>query len=122
MQGAWALASALISTFQERKGCALLCLFNERREFQEHIARCTLQAFWALASVSKSNVKARKDAAGSILATAKKHQQAQAEQRKLYTQFPEFWDQCIKLCHFRPHDKVRCAPIRPLMSVSYTHL
>ena len=57
--------------------------------------------------MSKSNVKARKDAASNILTTAKKHQQADREQKELYTQFPAFCDQLIKLCHFMPNDKVR---------------
>ena len=80
-----------------------------------------VQAFWALASVSKSNVKARKDAASSILMTAKKHQQADREQQKLYTQFPAFCDQLIKLCHFMPSDKVRCAPWSPAFSTFDNH-
>jgi len=66
------------------------------------------QAFWALASVSKSNVKARKDAASFVLNSAKKNQQADREQKELYSQFPSFCDQLIKLCHFMPNDKVRC--------------
>ena len=66
-----------------------------------------VQALWALASVSKSKVESRKHAASSILKTARKHQDIDKQHRELYSQFPAFCDQLIRLCHHNPGDKAK---------------
>lgn len=65
------------------------------------------QALWALASVSKSKVESRKHAASGILKTARKHQDIDKQHRELYSQFPAFCDQLIRLCHHNPGDKAK---------------
>lgn len=65
------------------------------------------QALWALASVSKSKVESRKHAASGILKTARKHQDMNKEHKELYSQFPAFCDQLIRLCHHNPGDKAK---------------
>lgn len=75
-----------------------------------------LQTLWALASVSKSTVYARQDAAASILNSAKRHEASEAAQR-LFHQFAEVADQFIRLCNHPGPDKRRalfasCASFR----------
>ncbi|KAK9914842.1 hypothetical protein WJX75_001188 [Coccomyxa subellipsoidea] len=62
------------------------------------------QTLWALASVSKSTVYARQDAAASILNSAKRHEASEAAQR-LFHQFAEVADQFIRLCNHPGPDK-----------------
>ena len=66
------------------------------------------QALWALAAVSKSQVTARNTAASTILRSARKAETDEGRKR-LYTQFPAFCDQLIRLCHHNPGDKHKCA-------------
>ena len=66
-----------------------------------------VQALWALASLSKSKVESRKQAASGILKTARKHQDIDKQHRDLYSQFPAFCDQLIRLCHHNPGDKAK---------------
>ncbi|BDA43155.1 Serine/threonine-protein kinase ATR at C-terminar half [Coccomyxa sp. Obi] len=62
------------------------------------------QTLWALASVSKSTVYARQEAAASILNSAKRHEASKATQR-LFHQFGEVSDQFIRLCNHPGPDK-----------------
>ncbi len=77
------------------------------------------QTLWALASVSKSTVYARQEAAASILNSAKRHEASKATQR-LFHQFAEVADQFIRLCNHPGPDK-RCAHF-PLQASPPSHL
>lgn len=73
-----------------------------------------LQAFWALAAVSKSAIPARQTIASSILQSAQRNTETRYgpkhEQRRLYQQFPDYCDQLIKLCAQSVGNRQRCAP------------
>lgn len=64
-----------------------------------HTAVAGAQALWALASVCKSTVPARKEAAAKIVSSAKKHhaEHAGAAGQRLFQQFAAFADQLIRL-------------------------
>lgn len=80
-----------------------------------------LQTLWALASVSKSTVYARQDAAASILNSAKRHEAGEAAQR-LFHQFAEVADQFIRLCNHPGPDKRRaCLSVNPTPSCGSGH-
>ncbi|KAK9842495.1 hypothetical protein WJX81_002719 [Elliptochloris bilobata] len=58
------------------------------------------QALWALASVCKSTVASRKDAASTIVSSAKKHHAERGDAGgRIFLQFASLSDQLIRLCH-----------------------
>ena len=70
----------------------------------------TVQALWALASVSKSTVLARQEAASAIISSAKRHAEKEggsAAAQRLIARFADAADQFIRLCNYQG-DK-RCA-------------
>ena len=60
-----------------------------------------LQALWALASVCKSTLPSRKEAASAIVSSAKKHhaERGDASGQRIFLQFASMSDQLYKLCH-----------------------
>lgn len=63
------------------------------------------QTLWALASVSKSTVYARQEAASNIVNSAKRHSEANPAAQRLFQQFAEVADQFIRLCNHVGSDK-----------------
>ena len=72
----------------------------------KHVMAGLVQALWALAAVQKSLVVGRKQAAGAIMNTLKKHC-TKSYNRKLYDQFPSLCDQLIRLCNHQPPAKAK---------------
>lgn len=60
-----------------------------------------VQALWALASVCKSTLPSRKEAASAIVSSAKKHhaERGDASGQRIFLQFASMSDQLYKLCH-----------------------
>ena len=83
---------------------------EEVRKFIEHIISRTLhwypnQVLWALATISNSNVAARKSAAKKIMVTTRKR--ANERRKQLFADFEIFSEQLIKLCFHQPKGRAR---------------
>ncbi|GAX74920.1 hypothetical protein CEUSTIGMA_g2366.t1 [Chlamydomonas eustigma] len=60
------------------------------------------QALWSLAAVCKSSVQARRNAASNIVSAAHKSTSSDDGLRRVFSQFSQFSDHLIKLCHWAP--------------------
>ena len=93
----------------KRPAIILFWLLEGRLHDECHV----LQALWALASVCKSTVPSRKEAAYAIVSSAKKHhaERGDAGGQRIFLHFAALSDQLYRLCHHNTSGREKmCGP------------